>query len=448
MVACSCRAPRPTCSYLESDIAFLGRVSFTNDDGSGTFVQDTLVRFDVEEIFQGLSTGTRQVWIDPGSFTSCYEEYQLGRRYLVFGSKSARMPSGTAAMSAARRRVEKKPAPPGFDLVHPPTVYLASECNGSRPADYPTIERDIYMLRAARARQQLPRVLGYIYLTPFRGWPFLNGPGLAGATVTIENESTKLTATSKADGSFSLSDAPAGIYKVRAQLPPLVGYEWPAMLIVPEHGCGSADVALTTTSVIRGTVLDSHGQPAGGIPVVVSDAATPEEQAASIDDQTSTDGVFSIMGVPNTDVYLSAGPQTPSTKLPYRRIYYANVLSRNDSLRLRLKPGERRTGITLWLGAPLQARSLKVRVTRPDGTPVAKANVFGSVSGDTQEYARTAADGNAVLPCLDGISYQISARLPIARVGPRMAETPAPAIDCVSGTEPVHLIVGKTPVGR
>jgi hypothetical protein len=71
--SCDCRGPKPACAYVDADAIFLGRVSFTNDDGSGRFTQATLVRFDVEEIFKGVPTGVRQLWVDPGSFTSCYE---------------------------------------------------------------------------------------------------------------------------------------------------------------------------------------------------------------------------------------------------------------------------------------------------------------------------------------------------------------------------------------
>jgi hypothetical protein len=86
---CDCMAPRPACAYIGlSDAIFLGRVSFTNDDSSGTYTQATLVRFDIEEAFKGISPGTKQVWADPGSFTSCYEEYHFGERYLIFAQRS------------------------------------------------------------------------------------------------------------------------------------------------------------------------------------------------------------------------------------------------------------------------------------------------------------------------------------------------------------------------
>jgi hypothetical protein len=98
---CDCRTAKPACAYLEADAIFLGRVSFTNDDGSGTFAQATVVRFDVQEAFKGIAPGTKQVWVDPGSFTSCYEEYHLGERYLIFARRKGQIPTESAAMSVA-----------------------------------------------------------------------------------------------------------------------------------------------------------------------------------------------------------------------------------------------------------------------------------------------------------------------------------------------------------
>ena len=203
---CGCRAPKPACAYVGADAIFLGRVSFTNDDGSGTFVQATLVRFDVEEIFKGIPQGTTQVWVDPGSFTSCYEDYHLGERYLIVAQRSGAFPRDSAAMTLAQGRGRAKPTPPGIDPARPPVIYSAPECSGSRPADrFPHIEMDYAMLRAYRAGQVLPRVFGRVYLAPFRGWPELNGPQLGGARVTLMSNGRTLLATTRADGTFALS---------------------------------------------------------------------------------------------------------------------------------------------------------------------------------------------------------------------------------------------------
>jgi hypothetical protein len=63
---------------------FVGRVAFTDHDPSLGLRQRTFVKFVVEEAFKGLSPETHEVWVDPGSFTSCYAEYSVGERLMVF----------------------------------------------------------------------------------------------------------------------------------------------------------------------------------------------------------------------------------------------------------------------------------------------------------------------------------------------------------------------------
>src|SRR5689334_16423773 len=93
----------PVCAYRGADIIFLGRVTFTNHDFSVGLNQATLVRFEVEESFRGVAAGVHQIWVDPGSFTSCYEVYRLENRYLIFGSRLPAFPEQTAAMTVSPR---------------------------------------------------------------------------------------------------------------------------------------------------------------------------------------------------------------------------------------------------------------------------------------------------------------------------------------------------------
>ena len=214
-LSCDCRGPKPACAYVAADAIFLGRVSFTNDDGSGTFAQATLVRFDVEEQFKGVPTDIRQTWVDPGSFTSCYENYKLGERYLIFARK-VKPPNGSSAVTIMRERGgHRKPIPGAFNSANPPTLYYAPECSGSRPADsFPHLDRDLAVLRAYRAGASLPRVLGNVHLYPFRGWPTVSGPALKAARITMSSGTATLVTANNGDGDFTLADAPAGDYSV------------------------------------------------------------------------------------------------------------------------------------------------------------------------------------------------------------------------------------------
>jgi hypothetical protein len=141
-LACECRISGNVSKYLKSaDIVFLGKVIFTDDDGTGTFVQKTHVHFEVEEAFKGLAAGVHDVWADPGSFTSCYAEYRRGERYLVFAHRGAKLPGDTAAMTIAPAGRSPKPLPAGLDAANPPVIYTAPECTGTLPVNEQTQKR-------------------------------------------------------------------------------------------------------------------------------------------------------------------------------------------------------------------------------------------------------------------------------------------------------------------
>jgi hypothetical protein len=90
------------------------------------------VHFEVEEAFKGLGPETHDVWVDPGSFTSCYAKYHVGERYLVFAYGGALLPKDSPAVSVVPGEPKTKPLPPGIDLKNPPKIYSAPECSGMR----------------------------------------------------------------------------------------------------------------------------------------------------------------------------------------------------------------------------------------------------------------------------------------------------------------------------
>jgi hypothetical protein len=132
---CWCNRPGPTSDYVKgASVVFVGKVVFNDDDGSGKFTQKTLVRFEVEESYKGLGPEIHDVWVDPGSFTSCYASYTVGNRYLVFAHDRSAPPPDTASISivSTTRQSKPKPVPTGFDQKNPPKVYFAPECSGTR----------------------------------------------------------------------------------------------------------------------------------------------------------------------------------------------------------------------------------------------------------------------------------------------------------------------------
>lgn len=410
---CSCDVAKPACAYVGADAIFLGRVSFSNDDGSGTFAQATLVRFEVEEVFKGIPPGTKRVWVDPGSFTSCYEEYEVGKKYLIFARRLPKYPADSAAMTVSRNRGKAKPLPPDIDPAHPPVVYWAPECSGSRPAEtFPNIQLDYTMLRAYRGGQSPARIFGRVFLAPYRGWPVLNGPQLSQARVTLTGNGRKLETTTRADGTFAFPEAPTGYYSMTAQLPPFVPAPSRGQLFVPEVGCGSEDFALQTTSTLQGLVLDNHGRPAAHFPVGVEvPGVSQRAPSASIDVETDTAGRFVIGGIPDVDFRLWYGSAHPSSSDHdlYSLHYYPNSTSQAQAEKLRLQVGEHRTGVVVLLPLPLRTGHFAVRVMGKDQQGVDKARVGAWIDGRITEFAETKSDGTARVECLEGLTYSVEA---------------------------------------
>jgi hypothetical protein len=367
----------------------------------------TLVRFDVQEPFKGIAPGVQQIWVDPGSSLSCYQEYRLGERYLIFAVSKRQTPNDTAAMTGMRDGEDVvKSHPSRFDPRSLSRIYYASQCGGSRPADYPSIDRDLAMLRAYGAGAALPRVLGHVHLFPFYGWPLTTGPMLKGARVIIDSGTTTLRATTDGAGDFSLGDAPAGDYNAWAELPPYrMGPQ--VILHVPPAGCGYADIQIMTNTSLRGIVLDHRGRPAAKIPVAVLPKDKRLTQAMRLGTETDAIGQFAIVGIPDLDLYLSAGSDHPTTRMPYRRIHYQ--LPDVTSVLL-LDQAERRKAMVLWLEPPLEKTTVTVSVVQKSGRPAANVGVFAFDADDViAEHARTGANGIAELSCLRGLEYNLKA---------------------------------------
>ena len=99
---CTCSAPLPPCELFgRAGAVFSGVVLDTNEDGRGGFSKTTLYLVRVEEGFHGLAPEQKEVFVDPGSFTSCYTYFEVGKKYLFYAG-----PGAVASVSFTGRRGE------------------------------------------------------------------------------------------------------------------------------------------------------------------------------------------------------------------------------------------------------------------------------------------------------------------------------------------------------
>lgn len=439
---CSCGAPGPACAYITTaSVVFVGTPVYTNEDHSGTFVQQTLYRFEVEEIFKGLREGTKEVWIDPGSFTSCYAVYKLGTKLLVFASQGSAGFGDSAAMTVAAPGKHRKPLPPGFDPKMP--VYYAPECNGTRPVEFAAA--DLAWLRTWQQGKTNARIYGEFH-DDF-GFP------LRGVKVTATGRQGLRTAITDADGLWSMDRVRPGKYLVTAELS---SYRlgWNPESEIAENACAYLRMQMEGSGATSGTVLDSHHKPLAGIEMVigrVSDNGDLNIVRAPV--TSASDGSFVFRELPAGNFVVGVNLNfSPSIRTPYAKTYLPGVIKREQAQVLHLDPGQKISGLHMQMPPAMRQRTLRVRVTWPDGRSVGKGvSVSADTAGDGDfESADTDGNGIATLKCLATLSYEITAQKWLSKLGenpPRKATSTAKNI--AAGTEPgsITLVLSKTITG-
>ncbi len=415
LIGCTCGVDpaAPACSLVGTrDVAFLGRVAFSNDDGSGRFTQSTLVQFDVEEIYKGLAQGVKDVWIDPGSFTSCYQRFRVGDRYVVFAHNPSGTPStGTVTMST--RQESPKPLPPVFDSRRPPKVYVSTSCDGSREAAHAAA--DISWLRAFVSGKTTTRIFGRILEE--QGTPLLHAEdevGLAGATVRIEGPGGKYEEISSSAGAYSFEGVPDGTYSLDVSLDQYRlerGYQ---RIKLAPRACLEVNPKLVTDGEISGTARGPNGRPIAGLKIQIARVLPGGKLRHLFASRAKTDasGHFLLTALPHGDFLLGVNlGNVPTRETPYPTVYYPGSRFRSTAQALHLKPGEHISGLKLLLPEPLAPRSVSVIVVWPNGTPANRVQVFTDVNHDDPAgVVITDASGKAEPPCLQQLPYRISAR--------------------------------------
>lgn len=408
--ACECGPPAHACAYVNgAGVVFVGTVVFTNDDQSGKFVQQTLVHFAVEEAFKGLSPGTRDVWIDPGSFTSCYAEYKVGERWLIFANNGFRLPVDTAAVSVVTGK-SAKPLPPGIDPNNPPKVYSAPECSGSRLITDETrasVNPNLQYLRRFKAGIALPIVTGRV--NP-REFDFPSEEGLASVKVTLSGNGLALSTLTDSNGNYSFDPVPVGVYSLRASLSSYLPTVRQQAVEVTASGCGYADFAMAGTGVIQGLVADHAGRPLPNVEVEIvrlgndghpdnlDSGHTESNRFGRYRFANLTHGVFEV-GVNLLEA--------PDSKTRYEQTRWIQ----GGSPSIRLNPGEKKDLSPLKLPVRAKVHRIDVDVHWPNGRPARGVTVWAEIGSRPGDYGDTDANGVTHLLLLDGFSYDLEAKI-------------------------------------
>ncbi|HYP15279.1 MAG TPA: carboxypeptidase regulatory-like domain-containing protein [Bryobacteraceae bacterium] len=228
-----------------------------NDEGSGRFAQWTAYLVRVDESFRGLDPLQKEVFIDPGSFSSCYTEYQVGRQYLFVASG----PASFAAMTLINKRMPEKSFPARWSTKGDLKVYSTGACSPTR--DTSRASEDIVWLRNLKRGVPKTRVFGLVVQNhdAFHRPPDQDEDiPLPGARVTLKGAGESFTTVSGADGRYSFEGIRAGTYRLEAEKRMWTSSRAMAVDVNP-GGCARRDLSLDSAGEVQGRVLDSRGNP-------------------------------------------------------------------------------------------------------------------------------------------------------------------------------------------
>jgi hypothetical protein len=236
--ACSCVSGSSCGASERADAVFVGRAT------SGS----SLVRFDVERSFKGVSVGPVEIANGPGT---CAVVFEAGERYLVYAYRDE-------------------------------TGRLATHmCSRTRPLRDPHTGADLALLELAPGRRAGAGLLTGVVLdaTPNLHDRASTLRGLAGVRVTVTPDGGKppRTASTRADGSYRLTGLPTGRLTVTATLPASFEPASSVAVDMTTASCAEAYISGFVDGRLTGRLLDEQGRPGRGIEVHL---AAPERVRA------------------------------------------------------------------------------------------------------------------------------------------------------------------------
>lgn len=212
----------------------------------------------------------------------------------------------------------------------------------------------------------------------------------ANARITVRGPIGTTVVTTDQRGTYELDDLPSGDYTVQLAVPDnqLVGFfgyaNEPQRVQVKPGEAAEANFYLFWNGRIAGKVRDGSGKPVRAwIELIEPDGKLPP---ASVDrfQETKDDGSYQMRKIPAGRYRVMVNPDGPDDKHPYDMRYYPAALRAQDAKVLELTEGQEIKGIDFTV-QPLTERTVHVRVTWPNGSPVSGATVYFAYE-HTAEY--------------------------------------------------------------
>jgi hypothetical protein len=286
-----------------------------------------------------LPENAKELVIDPDNATSCQAEYRVGKKYLMFATKTL----------------------------------VAGECSGSRPIEWAS--EDIEFLEHFAKGQTVTRVYGKA-LQWLGAW----GPTsedeeapAAGALVKLQSETNRWEGVAGPNGAFSFDGIAPGRYLLSAGLESFTPSVRPQEIDVLSRGCVEQSIELRSKTDVAGVILDYLGNPAASRRVEVRRRNFSGHWYGTYEfwRQSDRNGRFKFENIPTGDYLLGyeiaqGGPGIESAE---PTTYFPGVAEQKSAVVLHLEPNQKISDLKFRLGRPQTPRQITVLVAGPDGKP-------------------------------------------------------------------------------
>jgi hypothetical protein len=211
-----------------------------------------------------------------------------------------------------------------------------------------------------------------------------------GAKIRVTGPTGTRIATTDQSGVYQLDDLPPGDYTLQLLVPDnqLVGFfegqESPAKVHLNSQALVEQNFHVFWNGRIEGKVQDDSGKPAHVWVMLVDADKRQLPGYVRFILETNDDGSYQIKKIPLGRYIVMVNPDGPYTQWPYDIQYYPSALRAEDAQVLQVAEGQEIKGVNFTVRR-LTERTVQVRVTWPNGSPVAGASLCVAYE-HTQEY--------------------------------------------------------------
>lgn len=334
--ACSCSSKvyAPACELISrTDVVFIGEpVEFSGG----------IYKFKIEKAYKGISNETSEIKIYGLAGTSCEAHYEIGAKYIIFAGKSSSSPN----------------------------TLITSMCSGSRRASQSETDYLNNFLKGETETLVFGQVLQWVTRI---GLPEKDESNpVESASLILENETRKYTATSDSNGRFVFANIDSGNYKLSAEKTPYTASPTSYDISVVKGGCQQEFVQLKAMSVIEGTLLFPNGKPAADqrMELLRKNQSGKWYSTYYMWKQTDEKGRFKFDDLESGEYLLGyeIWGDYPSYESPYPTYYFPGVSLKNKAQTLTLPPNQNLSNLVLKLPDKQTKRKIKIKIIYPNGS--------------------------------------------------------------------------------